>query len=56
FEKPVTEHEAPGYSLVISHPMSFETIKEKMRERAYKSKQAFVHDLQLIYDNCMAYN
>lgn len=41
---------------VIKHPMDLGTMTKKLKAVQYKSKQEFVTDLNLIWDNCLKYN
>ena len=36
--------------------MNLSTIQLKINSKAYKSRQEFVNDLELIVKNCIAYN
>lgn len=40
----------------IKQPMDLGTMTKKLKSLAYKSKQDFVADLNLIWDNCLRYN
>lgn len=41
FAWPVTDNIAPGYSTIISKPMDFSTIKQKIEDNQYKTLQEF---------------
>lgn len=41
FAFPVTDAIAPGYSMIIKHPMDFGTMKEKIAANEYKSVTEF---------------
>ncbi|KAH7099858.1 hypothetical protein BKA62DRAFT_831355 [Auriculariales sp. MPI-PUGE-AT-0066] len=56
FQKPVSRQEAPDYHEIIAHPMDLATMSKKVKQRQYKSKEDFAHDLSLIWDNCLKYN
>ncbi len=59
FHKPVDPEELdiPDYFDVISHPMDFATIKNKLNQNLYKNgPQEFIDDLNLTFDNCLKYN
>ncbi|XP_048779537.2 uncharacterized protein LOC125682944 isoform X2 [Ostrea edulis] len=56
FEEPVTEEDAPGYHDIIRRPMDLATIEKKLTNRAYRTKNRFVQDLNLMLDNCRLYN
>lgn len=46
---------APDYYQVISTPMCFETIKQKVTEKLYENADALKADFDLIFDNAMKY-
>ncbi|KAH0552954.1 hypothetical protein GP486_006849 [Trichoglossum hirsutum] len=52
----VNKREAPDYYNVIKNPMDLGTMTKKLKQHAYKSKQEFVDDLNLIWANCLRYN
>ncbi|KAM6143111.1 bromodomain-containing protein 9 isoform 7-T7 [Phoenicopterus ruber ruber] len=54
--QPVTDAIAPGYSMIIKHPMDFGTMKEKIAANEYKSVTEFKADFKLMCDNAMTYN
>ncbi|XP_032093239.1 bromodomain-containing protein 9 isoform X4 [Thamnophis elegans] len=56
FAFPVTDAIAPGYSMIIKHPMDFATMKEKIAANEYKSVTEFKADFKLMCDNAMTYN
>ncbi|KAF7247694.1 Bromodomain-containing protein 9 [Varanus komodoensis] len=56
FAFPVTDAIAPGYSMIIKHPMDFGTMKEKISANEYKSITEFKADFKLMCDNAMTYN
>ncbi len=56
FEAPVKDEEAPGYSSVISRPMCFQVMRQKVRQREYRTWHGFVEDFELIANNAMTYN
>ncbi|XP_061202299.1 bromodomain-containing protein 9 isoform X2 [Neopsephotus bourkii] len=56
FAFPVTDAIAPGYSMIIKHPMDFGTMKEKISANEYKSVTEFKADFKLMCDNAMTYN
>ncbi|KAJ2079734.1 hypothetical protein H4R24_003576 [Coemansia sp. RSA 988] len=53
---PVTEVEAPDYFQVITHPMDFATVRQKLLDSDYRDVDAFAADLLLVLNNCMTYN
>ncbi|XP_018424363.1 PREDICTED: bromodomain-containing protein 9 isoform X2 [Nanorana parkeri] len=56
FAFPVTDQIAPGYFMIIKHPMDFSTMKEKIAANDYKSITEFKADFKLMCDNAMTYN
>ncbi|XP_060103790.1 bromodomain-containing protein 9 isoform X2 [Heteronotia binoei] len=56
FAFPVTDAIAPGYSMIIKHPMDFGTMKDKIANNEYKSVTEFKADFKLMCDNAMTYN
>ncbi|KAM7148193.1 bromodomain-containing protein 9 isoform 2-T2 [Molossus nigricans] len=56
FAFPVTDAIAPGYSMIIKHPMDFGTMKDKIMANEYKSVTEFKADFKLMCDNAMTYN
>ncbi|KAM6225007.1 bromodomain-containing protein 9 isoform 2-T2 [Rhynchocyon petersi] len=56
FAFPVTDAIAPGYSMIIKHPMDFGTMKDKIIAHEYKSVTEFKADFKLMCDNAMTYN
>lgn len=56
FLQRVSKREAPDYFNVIKHPMDLNTMSKKLLKYAYKSKDEFVSDLDLIWANCLKYN
>lgn len=56
FAWPVTDDIAPGYSSIISNPMDFLTIRQKVEENQYTSFQEFGDDFRLMCENAIKYN
>ncbi|XP_030638155.1 bromodomain-containing protein 9 isoform X2 [Chanos chanos] len=56
FAFPVTDAIAPGYSMIIKHPMDFSTMKDKITSNEYKTITEFKADFKLMCDNAMVYN
>ncbi|XP_040833301.1 bromodomain-containing protein 9 isoform X6 [Ochotona curzoniae] len=56
FAFPVTDAIAPGYSMIIKHPMDFGTMRDKIVANEYKSVTEFKADFKLMCDNAMTYN
>lgn len=56
FLSQVKRKDAPDYYKVISHPMDLGSMTKNLRNEVYNSKKQFADHLQLIRDNCYAYN
>lgn len=56
FAFPVTDAIAPGYSVIIKHPMDFSTMKDKITTNEYNTVTEFKADFKLMCDNAMVYN
>uniref|UniRef100_A0A8C9VW15 Bromodomain-containing protein 9 n=1 Tax=Scleropages formosus TaxID=113540 RepID=A0A8C9VW15_SCLFO len=56
FAFPVTDAIAPGYSMIIKHPMDFSTMKDKIASNEYQTVTEFKADFKLMCDNAMIYN
>eukprot|EP00826_Nyctotherus_ovalis_P062608 TRINITY_DN9089_c0_g1_i3.p1 TRINITY_DN9089_c0_g1~~TRINITY_DN9089_c0_g1_i3.p1 ORF type:complete len:379 (-),score=116.73 TRINITY_DN9089_c0_g1_i3:191-1327(-) len=57
FKKPVNPDEVPDYTEVIKHPRDLESIGKRLESKShYRSKENFVKDVQLIFDNAKLYN
>ncbi|KAK1368283.1 hypothetical protein POM88_034375 [Heracleum sosnowskyi] len=56
FLKPVLRKEAPDYHRIVKRPMDLSTIKEKLRNLEYKSREEFRHDMWQITYNAHLYN
>ncbi|XP_061394472.1 bromodomain-containing protein 7 [Musca vetustissima] len=56
FAWPVTDDIAPGYSKVISRPMDFSTMRQKIDDNEYSTLQEFTEDFRLMCDNAIRYN
>ncbi|CAG8950905.1 hypothetical protein HYFRA_00003122 [Hymenoscyphus fraxineus] len=52
----VNKREAPDYYNVIKTPMDLGTMTKNLKLNKYKSKDEFVADLELIWNNCLKYN
>ncbi|XP_045508101.1 uncharacterized protein LOC123703935 [Colias croceus] len=53
---PVNTKQFPQYKKVIKNPMDLSTIKRKLQEAGYKSKDEFAADVRLIFSNCEVFN
>lgn len=56
FLVPVNGKQFPEYYQVIRHPMDFHTMKTKLRDYAYKSRDEFAHDARRVFINCNTFN
>uniref|UniRef100_G1PMG8 Bromodomain containing 7 n=1 Tax=Myotis lucifugus TaxID=59463 RepID=G1PMG8_MYOLU len=56
FSFPVTDFIAPGYSMIIKHPMDFSTMKEKIKNNDYQSIEELKDHFKLMCTNAMIYN
>eukprot|EP01114_Cavostelium_apophysatum_P017285 TRINITY_DN5101_c0_g1_i1.p1 TRINITY_DN5101_c0_g1~~TRINITY_DN5101_c0_g1_i1.p1 ORF type:complete len:1126 (-),score=329.09 TRINITY_DN5101_c0_g1_i1:9-3386(-) len=46
----------PSYREQIANPMCFNTVRKRIEENHYETKEEFFDDLQLIFSNAMAFN
>ncbi len=56
FKEPVKKEDVPDYYDVIKNPIDLQTIKEKLKNDLYKTKNQFVKDIELIFKNAKIYN
>lgn len=56
FAWPVTDDIAPGYSSIITKPMDFSTIRQKIEENAFQVLSEFIEDFRLMCENAIRYN
>lgn len=58
FHEPVEPEKLgiPDYFKVITHPMDFSTIKNRLNSNKYEHPEQFLADLQLVFDNCLKFN
>lgn len=56
FLEKVDEKENPDYYEHIKQPMDIESIKNKLKNKIYKTKEQFAYDCRLIFDNCEFFN
>lgn len=53
FRQPV---EDIAYRKIIQHPMDLTTIRQSLEKNEYPNHQAFIRDMNLIFDNAVEYN
>jgi histone acetyltransferase len=56
FMRPVNGKLVPDYYDIIKEPMDLETMGQRLNQYYYKTKDMFVHDANLIVNNCRTYN
>uniref|UniRef100_A0A6Q2YAB8 ATPase family AAA domain-containing protein 2 n=1 Tax=Esox lucius TaxID=8010 RepID=A0A6Q2YAB8_ESOLU len=56
FTKPVDLEEVPDYATVIKQPMDLSTVLSNIDIHKYATVKEFVHDVDLIWKNCLEYN
>lgn len=56
FAWPVTDNIAPGYSAIITSPMDFSTMRQKVEDNLYANLNEFIDDFKLMCTNAMQYN
>jgi bromodomain-containing protein 7 len=56
FAWPVTDDIAPGYSAIITKPMDFSTIRQKIEDNEYTLLPDFIGDFKLMCENAIRYN
>ena len=44
------------YPLIVKTPMDLGTVKKRVKRREYAGLEAVLRDVQLVWDNCKAYN
>ena len=52
----VTQPGLEDYLKVVTKPMDLSTVKQKLEDSQYKSVKECLDDIQLIWDNCKAFN
>ncbi|XP_017069083.1 bromodomain adjacent to zinc finger domain protein 2B isoform X3 [Drosophila eugracilis] len=56
FLLPVNTKQFPTYRKIIKTPMDLSTIKKKLLDLSYKSREDFCVDVRQIFDNCEMFN
>lgn len=56
FLLPVNTKQFPSYRKVIKKPMDLSTMRGKVQDGSYKSREDFSMDARLIFDNCETFN
>ncbi|XP_067003297.2 bromodomain adjacent to zinc finger domain protein 2B isoform X3 [Anabrus simplex] len=56
FLLPVNTKQFPTYRKIIRSPMDLSTIKRKLQDSVYKSRDEFCADVRLIFNNCETFN
>ncbi|GFV37304.1 transcription initiation factor TFIID subunit 1 [Trichonephila clavipes] len=56
FHKPVDKRVAKGYYTIIKNPMDLDTLIKNCDSRKYKTRSAFLSDVQLIHTNSAVFN
>ncbi|XP_035205757.1 transcription initiation factor TFIID subunit 1-like isoform X1 [Stegodyphus dumicola] len=53
---PVSAKNVPDYHRIVHRPMDLQTMREKLHQRKYKSREEFLQDVNLIVENSNIYN
>ncbi len=58
FHEPVDpeRHQIPDYFNFVKNPMDLGTVKSKLNQNKYRYCKDFLHDINLIFNNCILYN
>lgn len=56
FREPVNRADAPDYYDVIIEPMDLKMVAQRVKDKSYSTRDAFVRDIQRMLDNCRHYN
>uniref|UniRef100_A0A0K8W8G6 Bromodomain adjacent to zinc finger domain protein 2B n=2 Tax=Bactrocera latifrons TaxID=174628 RepID=A0A0K8W8G6_BACLA len=56
FLLPVNTKQFPTYRKIIKNPMDLSTIKKRLQDLTYKSREDFCVDVRQIFDNCEMFN
>lgn len=53
---PVSAKNVPDYHRIIQRPMDLQTMREKLHQKKYKSREEFLEDVNQIVENSTLYN
>ena len=56
FWNPVSKKDAPDYRALIQKPLCLRQIRDVLRKHGYATKDLFLQDMSLVFDNCVQYN
>lgn len=56
FHQPVNRKFVKDYYDVIKHPMDLSTLLKNVQSHKYQTREQFLHDVDLIHQNCEKYN
>lgn len=56
FMFPVNAKKVPDYYTIVNFPMDLTTMRDKLRQRRYNTREEFLSDINLIVDNSSLYN
>lgn len=56
FINPVNSKQFPTYRKIIKNPMDITTIRKKLNEGVYKTRDDFKEDVHLLFTNCKKFN
>ncbi len=56
FLYPVNTKQFPTYKKIIKNPMDIATIKKRLSDKTYKTREDFCADVRLIFANCEVFN
>ena len=56
FLKPVNKKFVKDYYSIVKNPMDLETVAKKIKAHKYHNRSEFMHDVELILENSVAYN
>jgi len=56
FLLPVNTKQFPTYKKIIRTPMDLSTIRKRLDDQVYKTRDDFCADLHLMFNNCVTFN